>query len=153
MALLREADATWHEYGPGETIVEQGAPMPALWYLLHGSVHVVRNGQPVSLIQPDADPNRAGGWLGEFWDPNEAPDYWDQPHYWRAGFRANEHSLVVAFKRKPLHDSISRRPALRASAEHAEVSDLWGTHVPVAFFPAYFGYVRVTESAHAHSYE
>lgn len=126
VSLLREADASWHEYAPGQTISNQGEPMPTIWYLVHGSVHVIRHGQPVSLLQPDRDPNRAGGWLGEFWDPNEAPDYWEREHRWNAGHRANEHSLVVAFNRKALHDAIAKRPLLRTSAGNAEVSDLWG---------------------------
>eukprot|EP00326_Haptolina_ericina_P035879 CAMPEP_0181244848 /NCGR_PEP_ID=MMETSP1096-20121128/43091_1 /TAXON_ID=156174 ORGANISM="Chrysochromulina ericina, Strain CCMP281" /NCGR_SAMPLE_ID=MMETSP1096 /ASSEMBLY_ACC=CAM_ASM_000453 /LENGTH=171 /DNA_ID=CAMNT_0023341449 /DNA_START=1 /DNA_END=516 /DNA_ORIENTATION=+ len=67
-----------------------------------------------------------GGWLGELWDPNEEPTYWDQPHHWRTGFYAKEDCRVVAFDRKRLHDFIARSPHMRDAAEAAEIADLWG---------------------------
>ena len=99
----------------------QGEPMPTLWYVADGEVEVIRDGKVVAVAKAGS-----GGWLGELWDPNEDPDYWQKPHAWRAGFRAKQHSLVVAFDRKKLHDFIARSHELRDAAAAAEVADLWG---------------------------
>lgn len=94
---------------------------------VHGRMDVIDGaGEVTATLTPADDENSAGGWLGEMWDPNQPPDYWSQPHHWKAGFRARDHSLLVAFDRRALHDVIASRPALRAASEHAEVSDLWG---------------------------
>lgn len=99
MRLLEDADAEWLEFTPNEWIVRAGDPMPSLWYLVHGEVesrsHV--DGPPGTTFRPGK-----GGWLGELWDPNEAADYWEKPHTWLTGFRAKDHSRVVAFNRKKL---------------------------------------------------
>lgn len=124
LKLLEETGAEWLAYPRGAYIVHGGDEMPLLWYLVRGVVEAVRPGEEEHLtIEPGK-----GGWLGELWDPNEEPDYWEKPHYWRTGFRVREACTVVAFDRRRLHDFIARSPQLRDAAEAAEIADLWGKH-------------------------
>ena len=99
-----------------------------LWYIVDGGIEVDADND----ADDDADEPRSqitpgkGGWLGELWDPNEAKDYWEQPHHWLVGFHARAGARVVAFDRKRLHDFIARSPHMRDAAEAAEIADLWG---------------------------
>ena len=125
--LLRESGATWLDYpSGGAMLAEQGDPMPNIWYILKGSVEVIRNGRKMRTINPCHDIKKAGGWIGELFDPNESPTYWDEPHHWHVGFQVNAGTRLVSFARRPLHDVIASRPNLREAATKAEVSDLWG---------------------------
>ncbi|KAL1522257.1 hypothetical protein AB1Y20_017252 [Prymnesium parvum] len=122
LELLKEAGAEWVDYEEGAFIVRRGDEMPCLWYLVEGEVEALHSGEDTHVtIKPGK-----GGWLGELWDPNEPPDYWQQPHHWKTGFRAMVPSRVVSFDRKRLHDFIARSPHMRDAAEAAEIADLWG---------------------------
>lgn len=126
-SLLHESGASWHHARPGEWLAEQGDEMPKIWYIISGSVDIIRNGRPVRQLNPCRDIEKAGGWIGELWDPNAQPDYWEKEHHWHVGFRVRDSgATVVSFARKPLHDAIARRPTLREAATKAEVADLWG---------------------------
>ena len=111
------------EFEANEVILKEGDPMPLLYYVVDGEVEVLFNEgtRVTNVLTPGKN-----GWLGELWDPNQDPAYWERPHHWMAGFRAKSHSLLVAFDRKALHDVIARSHPLRDAASAAEVSDLWG---------------------------
>ena len=121
--LLREASSQWREFEANEVILKEGDPMPLLYYVVDGEVEVLFNEgtRVTNVLTPGKN-----GWLGELWDPNQDPAYWERPHHWMAGFRSKKHSLLVAFDRKALHDVIARSHPLRDAASAAEVSDLWG---------------------------
>jgi len=122
--LLAETRAEWIDYPAGATVVHEGDEMPLIWYVIEGTIEARRDrsgNDAHELVKPGK-----GGWCGELWDPNEAPDYWEQPHHWRTGFFAKENTRVVAFDRKALHDFIARSDHMRNAAEAAEIADLWG---------------------------
>ncbi len=80
------------------------------------------NGSSLRIIQPGK-----GGWLGEFYDPNQPNDYWEKAHpaivSWRC---ASEKCRTLALNRRALHETLSSNPRLASAAQRAEVADLWG---------------------------
>ena len=68
-----------------------------------------------------------GGWLGEFYDPNQDDEYWERPHPALVSWRCNsERCRTLALNRRALHETLSSNPRLVHAAQRAEVADLWG---------------------------
>ena len=73
--LLREASSQWREFEANEVILKEGDPMPLLYYVVDGEVEVLFNEgtRVTNVLTPGKN-----GWLGELWDPNQDPAYWER---------------------------------------------------------------------------
>jgi hypothetical protein len=110
-------------FAKGAWVQQRGEEMDYLHCVIEGDVQLIdRNGTHVRTVRPGK-----GGWLGEFYDPNQDADYWLRPHpaivSWRC---SSEQCRTLALQRRALHETISSNPRLTSAAERAEIADLWG---------------------------
>lgn len=121
--LLEGATPRWCTFSRGDRIVRLGDEMAELHYIFQGE------GELVSTTNDRLHPISPGkgGWIGEFFDPNIASDYWDKPHPWRCECRCmTEQCQTLAFPRKDLDSLLRSNPRLKEAATRAAVSDVWG---------------------------
>jgi len=121
--IMKQAEVKWTTYHKGEFIAKRGTPMSRLHFLLSGEVEMVSKSEDgMDTLRPGK-----GGWLGEFYDPSQAEDYWDQEHNHPVSYKCvSENCQSLALLRKALHHTLISNPRLEASATKAEIADLWG---------------------------
>lgn len=115
---------TFADYSYGDIVHARGSPMEVISFVLQGEVEMVSTTDDgMSTVRPGK-----GGWLGEFYDPNIASDYWEKPHAHPISYRCIDRDGCRTFQlvRRAMHETISANPRLHAMATRAEVDDLWG---------------------------
>eukprot|EP00494_Astrolonche_serrata_P003178 UN03184 len=95
--------------------------MKHVYYLMEGQAEMTgRLGGRINMIYPGR-----GGWIGEFFDPNRKPEYYEKEHRWCIGTKALEKCKLARFDQDKLQKAIERNPRLVVAAGKAENSDLW----------------------------
>ena len=121
--ILQCTSGAWCNFTKGAYVQKHGEEMQQLHCALEGEFELISpTGHVIRTVQPGK-----GGWLGEFYDPNQEKGYWERPHpalvSWRCG---SKRCRTLALERRALHDTLSSNPRLAHAAQRAEVADLWG---------------------------
>ena len=136
--ILKRTRPAWREVRPGELIVSQGAPMPTIWFLVSGSVEVVREGEIGYTIEPDQDPSGTSGCARapvSSLDPSHPaqrpwPSVSEVPP---SSGRVCTHTSAAPSRHHPIHVSVPRRASpvcVRAALAQGSVSCTTRTRMP-----------------------
>jgi len=126
--IMRNTKAEIETFKAGQDIVKEGNSVQNCFFVVSGTVQVVKNGQVVNRIvsdseQRDVSVGKAGEWLGEPWDP----DYdFLKEHRWGITMRAKEDVQVVRFNLKMLYQTIKEEPTRIVAANKMQIRDLRG---------------------------
>ena len=146
--MLTTANGRFSTHGKGDFVQKRGEEMELLHILLEGQVeicnaqgdtlHVAAGSRASGGGPAEVERNHAGGasapkttsnggWLGEFFDPIRADDYWEQKHPARHSIACTTpHCKTLAFERHVLDKHLKSNPRLSEAATRAELADLWG---------------------------
>merc|ERR1719492_70866 len=80
--VINSCQVRFKSFSTDATIHRKGDDMETIDCLLEGEVQIISTtGDPMGKTKPGK-----GGWLGEFFDPNMDPTYWDKPHNYRISY-------------------------------------------------------------------
>ena len=122
--IVERSSGRWPTFARGEYVHRSGEAMDEIHCLLDGAVEQVSTtGEAFATLHAGK-----GGWLGEFFDPNQDASYWERPHRFPISYRCVSEGgcATLALARRALHETITTNPRLHAAATRAEVADLWG---------------------------
>ena len=121
--IFAATSGRFETFSQGAWVQQRGEEMHHLHCVVEGDVHLIDpKGNHLRTVRPGK-----GGWLGEFYDPNQDDDYWTRAHpaivSWKC---ASDRCKTLALQRRALHETLTSNPRLESAAERAEIADLWG---------------------------
>ncbi|CAJ1357701.1 unnamed protein product [Effrenium voratum] len=121
--LCQVADAQIQDLSCGGYFARKGEPMDKINYLMEGEVMLISHTED-KMANISAG---QGSWLGEFFDPAMAKDYWEKPRNHLVSFKCiSRRCRSLGLQRRSLQEAIAASPRLTEAATKGQIKDLWG---------------------------